>query len=293
MILTIRDIAFYNKKGMLQLSFKLICIDIDGTLLDNNEKISERNLQAIRKAYEKGVKTVVATGRLFASANYFAELLKIKTPVIASNGAYIRDKKDDNIIYNSVLGVENNRKILELLRKHRLEPYFNGFESVYTEKTGHFTAYHAKTNEKLPKDKQIKIKIVNDWEKTFKEDKNEISKCLVIDKDIEKLSKAKEAMSKLKGVEVVSSSVHIFEVMNKGVSKGNAVQILAELYNYTKNEIICIGDNENDLSMIEYAGLGVAMGNGLKIIKKKADYITDTNNNDGVAKVIEKFVLNR
>ena len=90
---------------------------------------------------------------------------------------------------------------------------------------------------------------------------------------------------------MVSSRFDNFEVMNKGVSKGNAVKILADYYGINSEQVICIGDSENDLSMIKFAGLGVAMGNGSQVVKEAAQYITDSNNCDGVAKVIEKFVL--
>ena len=98
-------------------------------------------------------------------------------------------------------------------------------------------------------------------------------------------------MKKYEDLEVVSSSPNNFEVMNKGTSKGRAVKVLADILNINREEIMCLGDSENDLSMIEFAGLGVAMGNAEEFLKEKADYITDTNENDGVAKAIEKFVL--
>ena len=89
--------------------------------------------------------------------------------------------------------------------------------------------------------------------------------------------------------EVVSSGPNNFEVMKKGTSKGNAVKELALSLNIKRDEIICLGDNENDLSMIKYAGLGIAMGNACELLKKEADYITDTNINSGVAKAIKKW----
>ena len=95
----------------------------------------------------------------------------------------------------------------------------------------------------------------------------------------------------MKEFEVVSSRFDNFEVMNSGVSKGNAVKILADYYGISSEQVICIGDSENDLSMIKFAGLGVAMENGSKLVKDAAQYITASNNGDGVAKVIEKFVL--
>lgn len=91
--------------------------------------------------------------------------------------------------------------------------------------------------------------------------------------------------------EVASSNSDNFEMTKKGTSKGKAVEVLADFYNIKRDEVICMGDGENDLSMIEYAGLGIAMGNASSIVKKRANYVTDTNCNDGVAKAIEKFVL--
>ena len=105
------------------------------------------------------------------------------------------------------------------------------------------------------------------------------------------LFKAKEELKKYEDLEVVSSSPSNFEVMNKGTSKGRAVKVLADILNINREEVMCLGDSENDLSMIEFAGLGVAMGNAEEFLKEKADYITDTNENDGVAKAIEKFIL--
>jgi hypothetical protein len=90
---------------------------------------------------------------------------------------------------------------------------------------------------------------------------------------------------------VVSSYSNNFEVMSKGISKGNAVSILSDMLGIERENVMCIGDSENDLSMIKFAGLGVAMGNAAECIKENADYITDINNEDGVAKAIEKFIL--
>ena len=91
---------------------------------------------------------------------------------------------------------------------------------------------------------------------------------------------------------MVSSWNNNFEIMNKGASKGHAVQVLANYYDIDKESIICIGDSENDLPMIKYAGLGIAMGNAPDYVKNQADYVTDTNSEHGVAKAIEKFILN-
>lgn len=276
---------------MFKLKYKLICIDMDGTLLNKSGEVSKKNLEAIKMASKNGVNVAVTTGRLFASANYFADLLEVKTPVIASNGAYIREKSSDKIIYKSLLGYDNAIKIVEILKIFDLYPHFNTYDSIFTERLINSALFYSKLNETLPEDRKIKIRIVEDWQKILKKNESEILKCIVIDKDMEKIKKAKEEIGKIETLEVVSSLKKNFEVMAKGVSKGKAVEMLANYYGIDRSEIICMGDNENDLSMIKYAGLGIAMGNAEDFVKESADYITDTNDNDGVAKAIEKFVL--
>ena len=111
--------------------------------------------------------------------------------------------------------------------------------------------------------------------------------------NLRNIEEIKMRLKKIDTIEVVSSNHNNFEIMNKGVSKGKAVETLAKEYGILKDEVIAIGDGENDLSMISYAGLGVAMGNSSDYIKEHADYVTDTNVNGGVGKVIKKFVLNK
>jgi len=272
--------------------YKLLCTDMDGTLLNDKKEISERNLKAIRKAHDKGVKIVVCTGRMFISANFYSDLLGVKTPVIASNGAFIKEKDRDEIIYKALLGKENALKILAICRKHGVFPNFHTHNTIFTEEIIYSAANYARLNDVLPEGEKITITLVEDWEEVFNKHENEILKCIAVDKDGEKIDRAKAELSQQYTLEVVSSFAKSFEVMNKGVSKGRAVEMLAKYYNIAKEEIICVGDNENDISMIQYAGLGVAMANGEECAKNAASYITDSNNENGVAKVIEKFILN-
>lgn len=274
------------------MSYKMLCTDMDGTLLDDNKNISERNKRAIAEAVKRGIKIVVCTGRLFTSADYYADLIGVKAPVIASNGSYIREKDRNEVIYKCALGYERSKKVLDIVKKYGIYPHFNSSDRVFTEKIIYSSEVYIKNNKTLPKDRQINIEIVEDWDNVLKKYDDEILKLIAIDKDAEKIAKAKAELKEMEDIEVVSSYFDNFEVMGKGVSKGRAVEIMSGYYNIPREEIICIGDNENDLTMIEYAGLGVAMGNGEDDVKKAADFITDTNNNDGVAKVIEKFLLN-
>lgn len=273
------------------MDYNLICIDMDGTLLNDKKVISEGNIKAIRLASEKGVRIAVCTGRIFNSADFFSELLGVKSPVIASNGAYVMEKDRGEVVYKATLGVEKCKKLLAVFRKYDIYPHYYTSDTVFTEKLVYSASFYMEVNKTLPKDKQVKIVVVKDWDEIFEKYEKEIFKGIGVDEDIEKIKKAKICLRNMEEFEVVSSRFDNFEAMNKGVSKGNAVKALAKHYGITREQIICIGDSENDLSMIEFAGLGVAMGNADEDVKAAAQYITDSNNCDGVARVIEKFVL--
>ncbi|WP_294359065.1 Cof-type HAD-IIB family hydrolase [uncultured Clostridium sp.] len=280
------------------MNYKLICIDMDGTLLDNSAKnIPNENLEAIKSATEKGAKVAITTGRLFASARYFSDLIGVKTPVIASNGAYIREKDSDKVIAEFLLGEENIKAILDVVKEYDIRVFFNTVDTVITDKDILQGNAYMEMNKDLPKEMQVKFLINEDLKSTSLRYKDEILKCICINennvyntKEIEEL---KMKLKEIDSIEVVSSNHNNFEIMNKGVSKGKAVETLAKEYGIPKDEVIAIGDGENDLSMIKYAGLGVAMGNSSDFIKEQADYVTDTNVNAGVGKVIKKFVLNK
>lgn len=270
---------------------KLLCMDMDGTLLNTKGEISKRNIETIKRAHEKGVKVTICTGRIFTSARYYADLIGIKVPIIATNGSYIREKDRDEIIYKSVLGKRKCEDILKVLKKYEIFPHFNTPDIVFTEKIIYSSQSYANMNKSLPKNRQIEIQVVEDWTDIFNKYEEEILKCICIDENMEKVKAAKKELQSNKELEVVSSRMDNFEVMSNGVSKGRAVEVLAGFYNIKQNEIMCIGDNENDISMIRYAGIGVAMGNAEEFVKDAANYITATNDDDGVAKAIEKLIL--
>ena len=274
------------------MKYKLICIDMDGTLLSDKHEVPELNKEMIKRATEKGVKVAISTGRIFTSAKRYSDLIGTDTPIIASNGAYIREKDKDEVIYESNLSKEQFYKILEVIKKYNLNVYFNTCDTMITESAIPDNHAYKTMDADLAEEYKIKFKENADFDKVFDEFNGKVLKAICIEEENkEVLNKAKEEMQKHDDLEVVSSWHNNFEVMPKGTSKGNAVKILAKMLGIDREDVICIGDSENDLSMIKYAGLGVAMGNALDIVKENADYITDTNSEAGVGKVIQKFIL--
>lgn len=281
------------------MKYKLLCLDMDGTVLSNEKKVSEENLKAIKKAHALGVKIAICTGRLFANARVYADIFGIEAPIIASNGAYIRDKGSDDVIYKCVLGKEKASKLYSIVEKYGFVLFFNECDCVISSKKfDDDKNIYVKMNKELPEDRRVRLLYTEDMLETISNEGDEILKCICIDEDAiktknyEKLNEARKEVLKAGGFEIASSFRNNFEVMCEGVSKGRAAKVLADFYGLSQDEVMCIGDNENDLSMIEYAGMGVAMGNAEESVKKAANYITDTNNNSGVAKAINKFIIN-
>lgn len=275
--------------------YKLVCIDMDGTLLNRKGKIAIETKNALIEAHKKGVHIVINTGRIYNNAAYYSNLLGVKSPVIAANGAFIREKDSEKVIYSCGLGKGQCRDILDVALKYNLVPHFHTYNKVFVASRFHRLISYLVFSRKLPENMKIKSEVVSSkekWYKVFEENENEIVKCIIFHTDSKKISEVKEQLKTIESLEVVSSGSHNIEINAKGVSKGNAAKVLANYYGLKSDEVICIGDNENDISMIEYAGLGVAMGNALTIVKEKADYVTATNDEHGVAKVIEKFILN-
>ncbi|MGG7078748.1 Cof-type HAD-IIB family hydrolase [Clostridium sardiniense] len=276
------------------MAIKLICIDMDGTLLDNDHNVSDENKQALIEAIDKGIVIAITTGRLFTSAKHYSDLLGINAPIISSNGAYIREKDSSKVIYENTLSLDECLEIYDISKKYSFETYFNTHNTAISSTDFKEDHAYAVTNKLLKDEDKIKFKVANDLTDILKELDGDVLKSISINRaseDDTELLEAKNEFINLNKYEVVSSGLHNFEVMKKGTSKGNAVKQLAKILEITKDEIMCIGDSENDLSMIRFAGTGVAMGNGLDLLKEEADYITDTNVNSGVAKAIRKFAL--
>ncbi|NLN49238.1 MAG: HAD family phosphatase [Clostridiales bacterium] len=277
--------------GLNSNKYKMIVTDMDYTLLNKEKTVSPRNKRALRGAMDKGVHIVVATGRIYVSAKFYARLLNIITPIIASNGAIIREGHTNKTIFKSILSTDVAIKMIQLCREKGLFCHLFSDNTVFTEKIVNVSSRYSQWNENLEDEDKIGIKVVDELEEVVRNSKNEIVKAVVVDSNEDSLRYVRNSLN-VTGLANISQSLKgNMEVMNKGISKGNAIKILCELYGIDRSNVIAIGDNENDISMIEYAGLGVAVGNAAESVKERADYITGDYLDDGVAQVIENFVL--
>lgn len=270
---------------------KMIVTDMDYTLLNKEKKISEGNKKALKDAMDAGVHVVLATGRLFSSATFYARELGIKTPIIASNGAIIAESDLSEIYYKKTLPYEAGVKMINLCKERGLFCHLYTKDAIYTEKIVNISARYSEWNNALDESDRINIIVESNLLDTLVRENAHVLKAVVVAKDPVKLAEIREEILKTGVVAVTQSLPDNIEVMDKEVSKGNSVELLAKLYNIHKDEIMAIGDNENDLSMIKYAGFGVAVGNAEQCLLDHAQHITGNYDNDGVAEVINKYVL--
>lgn len=272
---------------MLELKYKLVAIDMDGTLLNSEKQISERTRKAIENAKIQGTHIVICTGRILKSALYYSESLGLKNPLIACNGAIIVDE-DRNVIYEKALEREKIREISNLAKLEDIYCHFYDKSNFYSNiRSKEVLKFYNEGSEEV----NIAVNVFDDIEEIMEVQDLNVYKFIFIDNNRDKLNKLREKLDKLGNINTTSSWINNIEAMGLNVSKGEALKVLCKKLNIEPEEVIAIGDSENDLSMLKFAGLGVAMENGDKLIKEYSDHITDSNDENGVAKVIEKFVL--
>lgn len=277
------------------MKYKMVCIDMDGTLLGKRRKISEKSKGVIKKAHEKGVEIVVTTGRIYNNAAYFSHILGVKSPVIAANGAIVIEKKNNNIIYEGYIPSEDCLEVVEILNRHKVSFQLYTTDTIYCSnlisKIGTELFMTKQIGYEMLKIKYILVDKIEKWKEILENNEGKITKCIALSPKSKKIEDIKKSLKKLKNITFYGSGKKSVEINYKEVSKGNAVKVLGEYYGISSDEIMCIGDNENDISMIKYAGLGVAMANAISEVKEVADYVTESNKEDGVAQAIQKFIL--
>ena len=277
------------------MKYKMVCIDMDGTLLNSKKKITQNTKDILKKVYdEKGVHVVITTGRIYNNAIYYSNLLGIKSAVISGNGAYIKEEYCEKEIYKETLSSKQCKEILEVCSEFGVMPQIYTINHIYIYSKVYWMLSYILMGINVPDNYKVILKNVRkkeQWYKVIEDLSGDIIKVLIINLDENKLNKIQKVIKEKLNLEVHKSSKYSLEINGEGVDKGNGVRVLGEYYGVKREEIICIGDNNNDISMIKYAGLGVAMKNGSDQAKEVADYVTDSNDEDGVAKVIEKFIL--
>ena len=259
--------------------YKLIALDVDDTLLNSERQLTERTLSALRRAQDAGIAVVLATGRLPAGIKKLYDQIGLRGPIICGGGSVVCDENFREI-FTCLLPAEDAHTILEFAHEHHVpaQMYFDNMVNYETENP--FSLEYAKnfgfTPRVVPNIREMDV---------------HSAKCLIISTPEKIMEIQPKVKALLPHLNVVRSKASFLEITDPRANKGAALKFLGEYLHIAPEEMIAVGDSQIDLPMLKYAGLPVSVANGLDEIKVHCKYITKSNDEDGVACVIDKFIF--
>lgn len=270
------------------MAIELIAIDMDGTLLNPQHQITPAVKQAIAEARRKGVHVVLATGRPYVGVQDYLRQLDIQGPgdfCITYNGALVLQAADGACILQETLGFEDYLYVEQMARELGVHFQAFDFDTLYTSNKdiGKYTVHESEMTG-IP----LKYRSVEEMNPEIR-----FPKLMMVDEpELLDHAIARIPAEAWERYTILKSAPYFLEILHRKVDKGTGVKMLANHLGIARENVMTLGDQANDTAMIEYAGLGVAMGNAIPELKAVAQYVTTTNTEDGVARAIEKFVLN-
>jgi Cof subfamily protein (haloacid dehalogenase superfamily) len=265
--------------------YKAVFLDMDGTLLRSDHSVSELTIKTIQNLTEKGVPVILVSARPFnAVLPTFRKIgLPAHTPLITLNGSYIVENEQP--IFEAVIDLETTERVTAEVRPFKATIAYYLQKEWYAEVSDAWTDHEQKIM-----DVALHVDPIGHLVKDWSARKIGPNKMMVMSESDNILGIQQHLRSIYNGrLNIYPSKATYLEVMDTRGSKSNAVRFVGERLGLKPEEIVAMGDNYNDVEMIQYAGMGVAMGNAPDDIKAKADFVTDTNNSDGVRKALEKF----
>lgn len=265
------------------MKYKLLAVDVDGTLLNSNKEITPNTKARIHETIEKGVIFTISSGRPVQGVQLIINKLEVDIPVITYNGAMVITGESRKVIYSCTMKNEDVIQVERFGRERNTTIAIWSDNQLFVNRADERAAKYSElsgTEAKLYENvEEVLVKGVN--------------KILWYD-EVERINAFQEELKNIINptINFHTSQPFFLEFVDVNASKAIALEKLGKFYGINREEMIAVGDGFNDLSMIEYAGLGVAMENAPLEIKQAADFVTRSNDNDGVAFVIEKFILN-
>lgn len=277
----------YNGKGdktSMTETIKLIVVDIDGTLLNSQHELSERNEKALRAAMEQGVPVVLATGKTRTSALSLISRLNLTSPGIFVQGLAIYDG-NGNIQHQTTLDTALARRVITFAEDRGYNVLAYSGDSILARRRNRLSDVLVEYGEPEP---QIVGPLQNILHDTV------VNKLIVADDDARRIKALRWQLSMQidgSGQLVQSNIDHMLEILPRGISKAVALRMLLKEMHLVPARVLAIGDGENDVDMLRMAGIGVAVGNARSEAREAADYVVASNDDDGVAEAVERFVL--
>lgn len=273
---------------------KMIGFDLDGTLLTDQKELGEYTVQILKRAVEEGIVILPITGRPLCGLPEEVTGLPGLRYAITANGARILDLKNAAVLKEQLVSVETAEKILDILGNYDSlrEIYYDGTGYAEREKLEQIDHFF----EEGPMAEYVRStrQPVDNLMDKFRQESREVDKVQGVFADLGEREAALDEIRKLEGVTITGALHNNIEVNAAGVDKGNALLWLAQYLGIAPEETMAFGDGNNDITLLEKAGTGVAMKNGIEEVKHAADRITEkTNDEEGAAKFIEIYVLKK
>lgn len=265
-------------------SFKMICLDIDGTLLNSKHQITDRVKETINIVSNKmKIPVILVSARMPKGIKFLQDELGIEEPIICYSGSLILDE-NNNILDREAIDIEDIEKIYGIVKSRggHISLYLD--DEWYVEEMDCWAKQESDITNIVPM-----VSNFNELLKSWREEKKSPNKVL--------LMAAPDEINFFKNntldldLNIYPSKETYLEIMSRNASKTSAINFLQSKFKLNESEIITIGDNYNDIDMLKYAGLGIAMGNAPDEVKKSANDITLTNDEDGVAEALKKYVI--
>ncbi len=288
--------------------FKLIAVDIDGTLLNSYGEVTDENKQAIQRALNKNIDVVLTSGRMPKAMLPIANEINANKYLISGNGAAIYDVQQNKTIYNNYISKNKVLEIIDVCEKNSMFYNIYTSNSILTKTINYNILFYNNENKKKSEDKRIKINVIEnlyDYVNNYEGD--DFLKFTICDSDqmiFKSIIKKLKTIKNIDVLEVAHMSHKIIqygtdefeisyfytEITNENVNKWTAIEKLIKILNITKDEVMAIGDNINDKEMVENAEMGIVTGNSSPLMKKIANTVVATNDENGVAEAINRYI---
>lgn len=273
------------------MSYRIIALDLDGTLLDRQKRILPESLAALAEARAAGVKVIVVTGRHHVAIHPFYQALQLDTPAICCNGTYLYDYQSSKVLFSDPLEKIQAKKVVDLLEHSDIHGLMYVDDAMlYQSPSDHVNRFIAWSGT-LPENQRPNIVRVDNLHEAADEARS-IWKFATSHQDTDTLKSFAQRIENDLGLACEWSWQDQVDIAQRGNSKGKRLQQWVESQGMSMQDVIAFGDNYNDLSMLENVGLGVAMGNADEAIKQRAALVIDDNEKPGIAETIRRRVLN-
>ena len=269
---------------------KVIAMDLDGTALNHQKQLTERTRAAIQNAAKSGIQIVVATGRTFSSLAPEVLAMPEITCAITSNGAVVNQIPDGAVLLHNYPNPETVSEIAGMIQKEKIDTEVCTGGQAYIGQSYYDRVLEGKTNRDVQYVKTTRHPVPDIYQFLL-EHRVAIENINLNFKTLEEKQQWQQRFQKLPGVTPTSSFLFNVELGGATTSKAHALQALLDEWQMPSQQVMAFGDSENDLGMIQMAGIGVAMANGMEEVKQAADLLAESNEEDGVAKIIEQLIV--